>query len=640
MSGESSLVCIRNSDTKSNVLTRRLSKENAGAALVALFFLGVFGVVGVLTFVMFASKDDVADELTSVAVNAVPAVPAAPPRGHPTPSREESRHLRVHPKQSASLSADKLAHVVRKRGKKRNAARKASRASTFAHRTGVAAVDDNLDDDAVEKDNSTTVLEKDALIFVQDEDDDSRSYASNVLNGNETEKEPDKDALSNVVGRDTGTTGLFSSIASLSGPSARMTAARATAEISASVSKTLEPNAPPTNNVSSSTTISPVHLTRKTNVLGLTAGDDTKRGSTMERIARPSSSRLFCFYDDRSTIRSPGFSVYDFPVHLCTDVAFCCVDVSAQGRVIVSKSLKLFLQVLGHEFLPASHLYVTLGGHRVLIHHLDAALQNTARFATELTEQVKRLGVGGLAVYLEDVELLKHAFRVHDLIMAVRDLAVAVVLPRELRQQVRYYHTEIYANTKDMLVISPPSQGYGSKTPRPRFATCPHPRRSVHEGSSLEFIYQLSRTLLYSTEDGSADYTSTNVGTAQKQPPPPRYLIGVSFGGLKFQLMNRSLHDVGSPATFVRALPYREICKQPWRRWHDNVSECFRGVGWRSGLDVFTGTRKRRLSRRRFADGLAVFDLDYDDHSGECGDKYPVLEGITHCTFFLNVRGC
>ncbi|KAL1481561.1 hypothetical protein MTO96_034382 [Rhipicephalus appendiculatus] len=591
MSGESSLVCIRNSDTKSNVLTRRLSKENAGAALVALFFLGVFGVVGVLTFVMFASKDDVADELTSVAVNAVPAVPAAPPRGHPTPSREESRHLRVHPKQSASLSADKLAHVVRKRGKKRNAARKASRASTFAHRTGVAAVDDNLDDDAVEKDNSTTVLEKDALIFVQDEDDDSRSYASNVLNGNETEKEPDKDALSNVVGRDTGTTGLFSSIASLSGPSARMTAARATAEISASVSKTLEPNAPPTNNVSSSTTISPVHLTRKTNVLGLTAGDDTKRGSTMERIARPSSSRLFCFYDDRSTIRSPGFSVYDFPVHLCTDVAFCCVD-------------------------------------------------NTARFATELTEQVKRLGVGGLAVYLEDVELLKHAFRVHDLIMAVRDLAVAVVLPRELRQQVRYYHTEIYANTKDMLVISPPSQGYGSKTPRPRFATCPHPRRSVHEGSSLEFIYQLSRTLLYSTEDGSADYTSTNVGTAQKQPPPPRYLIGVSFGGLKFQLMNRSLHDVGSPATFVRALPYREICKQPWRRWHDNVSECFRGVGWRSGLDVLVGTRKRRLSRRRFADGLAVFDLDYDDHSGECGDKYPVLEGITHCTFFLNVRGC
>ncbi|XP_065285890.2 uncharacterized protein [Dermacentor albipictus] len=398
--------------------------------------------------------------------------------------------------------------------------------------------------------------------------------------------------------------------------------------ISTVVPTPLTTNVLPTrNHVPSAPTSSALYLEGRTDVFGPITGDNTGFGAGAEMKSRSSSSPLFCFYDDRSSIRSPGFSVYDIPVQLCTDVAFCCVDVSAKGHVVVSKNLKLFLQVLGHEFLPASHLYVTLGGHRVLIHHLDAALQNTARFATDLSEEVKRLGAGGLAVYMEDVELLKHAFRVHDLIMAVRGVSVAVVLPRDLRQQVRYYHTEIYANTKDMLVISPPSQGYGGRQPKPAFATCPHPRRSVHEGSSLEFIYQLSRTLLSSMADGAVGYVATNVGAVEEQPPPPRYVIGVSFGGLKFQLKNRSLHDVGSPATFVREVPYREICKRPWRHWHDNVSECLVAWdgdhGWMSSLGPGSVGFATELAR-----GLAVFDLDYDDHSGECGDKFPVLRAL------------
>ncbi|KAH8039181.1 hypothetical protein HPB51_005357 [Rhipicephalus microplus] len=256
---------------------------------------------------------------------------------------------------------------------------------------------------------------------------------------------------------------------------------------------------------------------------------------------------------------------------------------------------------MNHEFLPPSHLFLTLGGHRALAHHLDAALQNTARFATELADEAQRLGAGGLAVYLEDVELLKHAFRVHDLIMAVRGVSVAVVLPRDLRQQVRYYRTEIYANTKDMLVISPPSQGYDTGQLRPTFATCPHPRRSVHEGSSLEFIYQLSRTLLSSVADGRVDYASGNAATALEQP---------------------------KAATLPhRQVPYREICSQPWHHWHDNVSECF--VAWDGDRGWMSSLGPQSVGfTTELADGLAVFDLDFDDHRGECGNKFPVLRAL------------
>ncbi|KAH6937905.1 hypothetical protein HPB50_005106 [Hyalomma asiaticum] len=629
MSGESSLAFIRNIYTNNNILTRGFSKGNAGAALVVLSALGVCGVVGVLAFIMLASKDDVADQLTSVTVKAVSMVLTTPVRSGATHLQEESRHLPVRPKHSASLSAGELEGVVRKRGKKRNAAKKASSGSPSHRGTEAAGIDITVNRGDSEKGNGSTVIEKDALVLVHDEGYDRGWPKSKESNSDETNEDTGKRSREDTLGINAGTSGIFASTSTISRRSTRATSMPTSTVISASVSRTPEVDAPSTKKASSTIT-SPVPIERKAYVVGTTAGNNAN--AKVELNSHPSSTLLFCFYDDRSAIRSPGFSVYDFPVQLCTDVAFCCVDVSAQGRVVVSKNLKLFLQVLGHEFLPANHLYVTLGGHRVLIHHLDAALQNTARFATELSEEVKRLGAGGLAIYLEDVELLKHAFRVHDLIMAVRGVSVAVVLPRDLRQQVRYYHTEVYANTKDMLVISPPSQGYGGRQPRPAFATCPHPRRSIHEGSSLEFIYQLSRTLLSSGADGASDYMSPSVGAGAKLLPPPRYVIGVSFGGLKFQLKNRSLHDVGSPATFVRAVPYRDICKQPWRHWNDNMSECFVAWdgdrGWMSSLGPGSVGFTAEL-----ANGLAVFDIDYDDHSGECGDKFPVLRALRAALF-------
>ncbi|KAH7966880.1 hypothetical protein HPB49_020224 [Dermacentor silvarum] len=630
MSGESSLAFIRNIYARSHVLTKDFSKGTASAALVILSLLGVCGVLGVLTFIKRGSTDDVANEVPTTAVNAASAVPVAPLRNGPTPPQAEPLHPHVHPKHSASLSEDKLEDVIRKRGKKRSAAKKSSSVSMFPRRTVVAAGGVTDGEVAVGKNNGTTELEKDALVFVQDEDYDRGATDStmSVDNDKHSEQDLEKSPRKRMRVPDAGTSSSSPSEVLLSRRSTRTTPGRSTMAISTAMPTALTMDVLLTRKqMPSFTNSSAVYLERRTDVLGPIAGDNAGVGAVVEVKSRSSPSLLFCFYDDRSTIRSPGFSLHDFPVQLCTDVAFCCVDVSAKGHVVVSKNLKLFLQVLGHEFLPASHLYLTLGGHRVLVHHLDAALQNTARFATELSEEVKRLGVGGLAVYLEDVELLKHAFRVHDLIMAVRGVPVAVVLPRDLRQQVRYYHTEIYANTKDMLVISPPSQGYGGMQPRPAFATCPHPRRSVHEGSSLEFIYQLSRTLLSSVADGAVGYVSTNVGAVEEKLQPPRYVIGVSFGGLKFQLKNRSLHDVGSPATFVRVVPYREICKRPWRHWHDNVSECFVAWdgdhGWMSSLGPGSVGFATELAK-----GLAVFDLDYDDHSGECGNKFPVLRAL------------
>ncbi|KAK8768733.1 hypothetical protein V5799_014802 [Amblyomma americanum] len=497
-----------------------------------------------------------------------------------------------------------------------------------------------LDEAALFDRNFTTELDKDALVFVTDEDYYGDVAKGFNITGNSDDEEPlegsrDKPRQNLLLGntstfilnssRSSSTKVLAGSTSSLIGrtaiadPAAPLLVSSPTTRNGSTAAKvTIAPAATITANI----TNGPV---KESDARGrLTDAEAEGGAASASRVASLSPWLLFCFYDDRSSIRSPGFSMSDFPMELCTDMAYCCVDVNSRGQVVVNKQLRQFLNVVGKRFLPGKHLFVTLGGHRVLVHHLDAALTNTAFFATELSEEVQEIGAGGLAIYLEDVELLKHAFRVHDLIMAVRGVSVAVVLPRDLRQQVRYYRTEIYANTKDMLVISPPSQGYGRDS-RQQFATCPHPRRSVHEGSSLEFIYQLSRTLLSSMAD-SADYAS-GAAAAEEQQSAPRYLIGISFSGLKFQLKNRSHHDVGSPGTFVRRVPYREICKQPWSHWYDNVSECF--VAWDGDRSWMSSLGPRSVGfTRELANGLAVFDLDFDDHSGKCGKKFPVLNAL------------
>ncbi|KAK8764183.1 hypothetical protein V5799_033208 [Amblyomma americanum] len=550
--------------------------------------------------------------------------------------------MHVPPKHSASWSADKLQVAPGKHGRRRlNAGKNASRTRRFPPKNADVFQKSRWTPDsagAVEQ-NRTTKLDKEALVFVRNEDNSGESSRSSNSSGNGDDKEDEPGWNKKPLHKNLPVKVGSSLMSSSSSPAVEVldrdtsftTVRRATAVSSASflqssrttaskpvTTKSTKDRAKTTTNVKKS-------LTEDSEAFGLfTDGKAEAVNVAVNRIPDSSPWLLFCFYDDRSSIRSPGFTAYNFPSKLCTDIAYCCVDVNAKGHVLMSKQLKLFFKVVSEQLFPANHLFVTIGGHRVLGHHLDAALTNTANFAMELSHQVQELGAGGLAIYLEDVEILKHAFRVHDLIMAVRGVSVAVVLPRDLRQQVRYYRTEIYANTKGMLVISPPSQGYGRDS-RPEFATCPHPRRSVHEGSSLEFIYQLSRTLLSSMADG-ADYAS-GVASAQGDQPVPCYLIGISFGGLMFELKNRSQHDVGAPATFVRHVPYREICKQPWRHWYDNVSECF--VAWDGDRSWMSSLGPRSMGfTRELAKGLALFDLDFDDHRGECGHKFPVLRAL------------
>ncbi|CAN7996235.1 unnamed protein product [Ixodes pacificus] len=320
-----------------------------------------------------------------------------------------------------------------------------------------------------------------------------------------------------------------------------------------------------------------------------------------------------------SPVRSPGFSVYDLPLQVCTDVAYCCMTINSSGHLAVHKNVLEFIRILRSGWPAQNRLYLALGGHRLLVQSLDAALENTAILADILTDTVRSVRADGLAIYIQDLKPLRQAHRVHDLIMSIQGIWLAVVLPQDIRQQVRYFRSEVYVNMRGLTVIVPPSRVFWDA--RPTFATCPEPRRSRQTEASLEFDLQLSKALL--SPDVGAVYGGQDDGGQR-----PRLLLALSLGGFKFLLRNQSQHDVGSPAVFVRKVSYLDICRAPWMRWHDAESDCIvawdGGRAWMSSLGPGSGAFLAQ-SRQR---GIALFDIDFDDFRGQCGSKFPVLRAL------------
>ncbi|KAL3204282.1 hypothetical protein MRX96_053047 [Rhipicephalus microplus] len=613
MSVESSLAFLDNVPRRRRTAKKGCSKGAAATGFAVLSLLGVCGIAVVLTLIMRDLREGEVKETASLEARRT-ALPVAPVRKDAVRTQPAPGHQS---KRMDSPSSGEVHKGARHQGRLFNASRMATSTSPVTSGKSDNASDGydihgelDADSNNTLEHNGTIVTEETAPAFASGED-----HYRVVSNGFDVSAEDADDAVMEDAKRDLQHSPLIRGGSDTSNPSRFQESSVhlstfARTERPTTVTSTDVTSTPPTTSSASQKTTASIvatsekhfgvqHATRSTS-----ADYAAEAYSPNKHKAGSSAWLLFCFYDDRSLTRSPGFSVYDFPVQLCTDVAFCCVDVNAKGKVVISKNLEQFINVMNHEFLPPSHLFLTLGGHRALAHHLDAALQNTARFATELADEAQRLGAGGLG-------------------RLPRGRGAAETrLPCS-----RPHHGRPWCIRRGGAAARLAPAGYDNGQLRPTFATCPHPRRSVHEGSSLEFIYQLSRTLLSSVADGRVDYASGNAATALEQPKAPRYLIGVSFGGLKFQLKNRSLHDVGSPATFVRRVPYREICSQPWHHWHDNVSECF--VAWDGDRGWMSSLGPQSVGfTTELADGLAVFDLDFDDHRGECGNKFPVLRAL------------
>ncbi|KAH6938585.1 hypothetical protein HPB50_010902 [Hyalomma asiaticum] len=356
MSGESSLAFLHSIHRRRGVFNKGLNKGTAAASFAVLSLLGVSGMAAVLTLIMRDLRENEVKETSSLEVIRV-ALPVAPLRRNAAHPQTALDHRHAQSKHMASLSSGKVRAGIGKRGRAANGVTRANGyTSTFSRMDADASNDydehvrGSTDSDMamdVTPQRNTTATDKNEPAFAGVEDYREPSNGFNVSVG--TDEGGEAKGSKEILNYSLSTEEVFgsSSPPRLQGspmhmstlPSATRTTATSTA---ANTSRTKH------------TTLIP------------TADNPSDIDNPEKRNAGSSTWLLFCFYDDRSSTRSPGFSVYDFPVQLCTDVAFCCVDVNAKGQVVTSKNLELFLEAMAHEFLPRNHLFVTLGGHRAL----------------------------------------------------------------------------------------------------------------------------------------------------------------------------------------------------------------------------------------------------------------------------------
>ncbi|KAH9377650.1 hypothetical protein HPB48_000867 [Haemaphysalis longicornis] len=441
------------------------------AVMGTMFLVGVCGIAFVFRIITQNPDEEVLANGTSSSIVAARYL-TQPEKAttEPSPPVAADPHL-IHPVHVPLWSAEKLPSIAAKHERGSNESKVASRDRNFSGEDvndvqGIGAIDDSVSmgtGSVREKSNGSIGLNEHGLVFAGDDEEVYYADVATIINASRNGAEETARKRSEATLRHDSSPASSNSSPTM--PLSTSSAAASTTTLpivspDSSSSSSAIPRS--TSSIAASTTTLPTIATTSSTELSTSTAVATSEstqqvlqaatvGPALAAKGKPFGSSakggpvapwlLLCFYDDRSQTRSPGFSVYDFPAQLCTDVVFCCVDVSTKGRLVVSKHLRLFLRVLGQEFLPQRHLFLALGGHRALIHNLDTVLQNPALLATRLSDEVLTLGAGGLAVHFEDLERLTNGLRVHDLIMALRRVRVAVVLPRDVRQQVRYYRT-------------------------------------------------------------------------------------------------------------------------------------------------------------------------------------------------------
>ncbi|KAL7640813.1 UNVERIFIED_CONTAM: hypothetical protein RMT77_009088 [Armadillidium vulgare] len=127
--------------------------------------------------------------------------------------------------------------------------------------------------------------------------------------------------------------------------------------------------------------------------------------------------------------------------------------------------------------------------------------------------------------------------------------------------------------------------------------------------------------------------------------PPEKFVLGLGLYGRTFLLTNSSNPGIGAPARksafagpYTREdgfLGYNEICEKlltekwslAWQAAHQ-APYMFKDNMWVSFDDVNSLGLKVAFAQRLGLAGVMVWSMDTDDFSGQCGNRYPLLNSI------------
>lgn len=352
--------------------------------------------------------------------------------------------------------------------------------------------------------------------------------------------------------------------------------------------------------------------------------------STTTEYVAPSSRLIFCFYSADERDRLPGFGIRQIPSKYCNAIVYCCAVGELQH---VNEDIGVF-NVFINSTNPAARRYIGIGGPDADYDYFSERLpspESRFQFSRSITSFLLAHNMnGGVAIYLPHPERLKNARKLEPFIAELQlrfdplGLLVVTVLPKDPFSMVKFFGGKAFSTGSHIVKIT------HDLIISPSRAVCPSPLSWKVASTQLQAIEGHCRYMKLLYPD---DWSSVEATTA----------YSYSLRGYRFLLNSPDNISVGVSADFVGKVAYVDLCRamasSGWQSMHDNVSDClvaYMGQDWMSSPGPLTGSQF--LEGVGGMVGVAIFDLDGDDFTGECGKPYPLTRALYEHVSFHSQR--
>ncbi|XP_064485593.1 uncharacterized protein LOC135398092 [Ornithodoros turicata] len=330
---------------------------------------------------------------------------------------------------------------------------------------------------------------------------------------------------------------------------------------------------------------------------------DNSSADIAASIAR--SQPIWCFYESEDH----HFTVDSLPFELCNAIVFCCFALRPDGsRLVPSEQDRLTL--LGKRRRPSQAFRLFLGiaspTETTGFESLAARAHDNVtvfQMCHHLLEHARRFRLQGILFQPPDetpVSFHLFLFKLHGC-LASFDIELTTILPEAIIDDNAFTTYEDYFKYFENVIIwgHTPSMGY---------ATCPFDK------AALPWLRWLER---------------------RSAAVRKKAVLSISVGPLRYK--SQLQHGTLGPACFgqqakepPRRVSYAQLCQKIFESANE---ESVVGSGchvYRKGESCYLVLSVKALAtmeevHQQFKHGVAILDLNLDDYSGVCGEKYRVF---------------
>lgn len=351
----------------------------------------------------------------------------------------------------------------------------------------------------------------------------------------------------------------------------------------------------------------PATLVSSGSVNNTTASDGSKTSWAAHLPRRP----IWCFFDSKDFT----YTANSLPVELCSVVVFCCLDLSREGDSVyaVAADQERYKAIVERrKAYPWVRMFLGIGGPRAFedgfrtLASPGVTNMTVVRLCRSVHKFLSRMGGEGVLFHAPpgtDGSYHRFILNLNDCLSAF-DIEVSVVIPPDAIDDKAFFKYEAYYRHMKNVVV-------WAHVPNTSYATCPFDTaffarwfewlRSKPLSVANKSLLSLSMAPLRYPMPPENEGQDCFHRPSQNQP------LKTHFSQVCLKVVDMTVEDP------------------------DNATSC-RVYRDKRGCYLTFSTRAvnaiAEVVNRRFQNGLAVVDLNFDDYLGVCGERHRLFNAL------------